>query len=251
MNDWFDWNGVRCTENGMHVLSQPSIVMAKERVEHIDIPGLSGSLTRTEGSNVYSDKNLSCVCIVDKPHELVDEPPVSRIQKICGWLKGGGNVTFANQPEGYFKARIANQISFDQIVRGNPHRSFSVEFRCKPFMYLHSGDIPFVCTSEKLFFNPGNVPAAPVLKITGTGQGTIMSNGSTMLIDGLNEIGYIILDCEAKIAYKGAPGDPSDPLKLLGTRVTGEWLTLPAGDSFISFSGGIETVTVTPRWRCV
>ena len=36
--DWFEWNGVRCTEYGMHVLGQPSIISAAERVSNVKFP---------------------------------------------------------------------------------------------------------------------------------------------------------------------------------------------------------------------
>lgn len=244
MNDWFDWNNTRCTNYGIRVLNQPSIIRAQERVESIVIPGLSGSLTRTEGKDIFEEKNQSCVCIIE-------DDVINRIAKIGGWLRGGGNVTFANQPDGYYKARIANQIPFDKILRNHPHRSFSVEFICQPFFYLFTGDTSRSYYSGERLTNPGNIASAPIIKVTGDGDGTIMCGESTMLTNGLGEVGYIIIDCEAKIAYKGAPGDPTDPLTLLGTRVTGEWLTIPTGDSYFTFTGGISSVEITPRWRNV
>lgn len=27
MNDWFEWNGKRCTEYGIHVLEQPPLTL--------------------------------------------------------------------------------------------------------------------------------------------------------------------------------------------------------------------------------
>ena len=74
---------------------------------------------------------------------------------------------------------------------------------------------------------------------------------TTMLVNSFENIDYILLDCKAKIAYKGANGDPNDPLMLLGTRVSGEWLNIPTGNSFITITGGISSAIVTPRWRCI
>ena len=252
--DWFEWSGTKCTQYGMHVLGQPSILSAAERVSNEEIPGRSGSLTLLEGDNIFDDITIVIVCVIDDPYEIVDGESVSRIAKICGWLRGNGEVKFANQQEGYYKGRVSNQISFDKIVNGNPHLSFQVQFRCQPFFYLDSGEtaitIP-VADSPKQLTNPGNTPSQPIIKLTGTGEGTIMAGGSTMLINSFEDIEYLMLDCEAKIAYTGAPGDPSDPLKLLGTRVTGEWLTIPTGTSFFTMTGDITSAVVTPRWRCV
>lgn len=252
--DWFEWNSTKCTQYGMHVLGQPSIISAAERVSNEEIPGRSGALTLLEGDNIFDDITLAVTCVIDSPYETAEGESVSRIAKICGWLRGNGEIKFANQPDGYYKGRMSSQISFDKIVSGDPHMAFQVQFRCQPFFYLDSGEtaitIP-VADSPKQLTNPGNIPSQPVIKLTGTGEGTIMAGNSTMLINSFEDIEYLMLDCEAKIAYTGIPGDTSDPLKLLGTRVTGEWLTIPVGTSFFTLTGNITSAIVTPRWRCV
>ena len=88
MNDWFDWNGVRCTEYGIHVTEMPSLTVPAERVSHTTVPGRPGSLTSLEGEDVYDDMLLSATCVLDDP---------ARIPIIAAWLKGSGTVTFANR----------------------------------------------------------------------------------------------------------------------------------------------------------
>lgn len=255
MNDWFEWNGVKCTEYGIHVLKQPSFIMAQERVEFIDIPGRSGSVARTEGSGIYSSISLACTCVIDSPYDVDESSGIMVIEKICGWLRGNGKVTFSNRTNGFYRARIENQISFDQIVQGNPHRSFSVQFRCDPYFYLDEGEIPFTVTGTTTLINPGNVESQPLIKVIGSGDGSISFTGSeslpSMYINSFDGLSYIILDCEAKIAYKGSKDNPLDPLTLLGTRVEGDWLVIPDGASFLTLSGGIRSVEITPRWRCL
>ena len=124
MNDWFSWNGVKCTEYGIHVLEQPPITIPAERATFTNIPGRPGSLTTLEGDDVYDDLILTAQCMISDP---------GRIRTIASYLKGSGKVTFANRPGGFYFARIVNQIPFEKILRGNPHRSFAVNFRCKPF----------------------------------------------------------------------------------------------------------------------
>ena len=78
----------------------------------MDVPGRSGSLTVLEGDAVYDDLVLTAQCIVEN---------TERYAEIAAYLKGSGKVTFANRPEGYYEARITNQIPFEKILRGNPH----------------------------------------------------------------------------------------------------------------------------------
>ena len=42
MNDWFEWNGKRCTEYGIHVSEQPPLTLPAERVTFTDVPGRCG-----------------------------------------------------------------------------------------------------------------------------------------------------------------------------------------------------------------
>lgn len=248
--DWFEWNGVKCTEYGMHALSLPSAIRPSERISTTSIPGRSGSLTVLEGDDIFDDVSLSCTCVIDQPYDTVDGTSVSRIAKISGWLRGLGTVRFPNRPEGYYKARVANQISFDQIVRGDPHRSFSVQFSCTPYFYLTSGDEEqtFTTTGQTIT-NEGNVPSQPLIKLTGTGEGAIMIGDQTMTISSFDDINYIMLDCEAKVAYQGERDSTSDPLKLLGTRVSGDWIKIPTGTSYVTLTGKITAAVITPRWR--
>lgn len=254
MEDWFEWNGKKCTDFGMHVLSQPAIISPMERAEQQKIPGKSGVLTVLEGDCVYDNITPSCTCVIDDPYMMVEGATVSRIAAITGWLRGNGTIVFANRPEGYYKGRVANQISFEKAVQGNPHRLFSVQFQCEPFFYLESGDTEITLTDSALLENPGNVPSAPLLVISGTGDNaTIMCGSSTMLIDfaGDNDpIESITLDCEAKIAYTGT-GTPSDPFVLRGTRVTGEWLTIPVGSNYFVMSEEVTSAVITPKWRVI
>lgn len=251
MKDWLIWNGTDCRDYGVHVLSQPSIVSPAERVSYTTIPGKSGSVTTLEGEGIYDDLNLSAGCVIDDPYMTEDGESVSRIAKICGWLKGGGTVKFASRPEGYYKGRVANQISFDKIVRGNPHRSFSVEFQVRPFLYLTSGDAVITKTTSGAIPNEGNIYSEPLLKVYGTGEGTIMCGSSTMIITSFDNISSITLDCEAKVAYTGEKGSTTNPMTLLGTRVTGEWLKIAEGTPMFSFTGGITKIEITPRWRWI
>lgn len=250
--DWFEWNGVNCTKYGMHVLQQPSYIRPSERAEYKEIPGRSGSLTLLEGDDIYDDITLACTCIIDDPMYIND---------ICGWLRGYGTVTFANDADrddggGYYEARIDNQISFDKVLAGHPHRSFQVQFRCRPFRRLDSGNEVLVATASPFkLTNKGNVASLPLIRVhagdTAIEDKTIMIGSSSMIINSLEANNYLNIDCEAKKAYRGTRGSTTDPLTLLGTRVTGEWMNIPTGDSYLSFTDGIAKVEIIPRWRCL
>ena len=121
MQDYFLWNGVDCRAYGIHVTEQPPITIPLERSTQTNVPGRPGSLTQLEGEDIYDDMILSVTCFISAP---------AQIPAIAAWLKGSGTVTFGNRTGGYYKARIANQIPFEKVLRGNPHCHFAVNFRC-------------------------------------------------------------------------------------------------------------------------
>ena len=125
MKDWFIWKGSRCTDYGIHVLMQPDITVPAERATFTDVPGRSGSLTTLQGEDVYDDMILPAECIVSD---------MSRINDIAAYLKGGGQVTFACRPGGYYEADSKswfgnlNEGDYVYIVAGSSKGAGKVHF---------------------------------------------------------------------------------------------------------------------------
>lgn len=230
MNDWFEWNEVRCTEYGIHVLEQPVLTLPNERVTFVDVPGRSGSLTVLEGDAVYDDLVLTAQCMVEN---------LERYEEIASYLRGSGHVTFANRPEGYYEARIVNQIPFEKILRGNPHRTFTVNFRCKPFWYAESAPAITVTQSSSFVTNPGNVYAEPVITVYGSGTITLMVGMSIADLSGI--AGSITLDTPLMEAYSGVTS--------MNSAMSGEFPVLLPGVNAISWTGNVSKVVIEPHWR--
>ena len=231
MQDWFDFNGVRCTTKGIHVSEQPPITIPEERATFTDVPGRSGSLTQLEGDDVYKDLTLAATCFISS---------TANIDQVISYLKGSGKVTFANRQGGFYYGRIVNQIPFEKILRGNPHCSFSVNFRCKPFLYLNSGSTPVtVARSGNFVTNPGCVASEPVITITGSGDITLMVG---MQIIELSDVdGTITIDSELQETYSG-----STPCN---EKMEGDYPLLQSGSNAISWDGNVSSVVITPNWR--
>lgn len=230
MNDWFKWNGVKSTELGIYVGQQPPITYPAERIVYTDVPGRNGSLVVLEGEDVYNDLTLSVQC------SMKDE---DRINEIGAWLRGGGKVEFANRRGGYYLARIANQIPFNQILRGRKNRQFTVNFRCKPFWYAND-DAPVEINSPGTIENPGNVACEPKITVTASGDYTLTVNGSIIEV----KDGSIIIDSELRDCLT------SDGTLLANNRVTmSEYPVLKPGTNAISWSGSVTGVSVLRRVR--
>lgn len=230
LNDWFSWNGVRCTNYGIRVSEQPPITLPAERATYVDVPGRPGSLTLLEGDDVYEDMILTATCFIQS---------ADSIGAIAAYLKGNGRVTFANRQNGFYHARIVNQIPFDKILRGNPHRAFAVNFRCKPFFYLNDSPQITLTQSSAFLTNPGSVYSEPVITVYGTGEITLMIG---MTIVELSDIaGAITLDTPLMEAYNGVTS--------MNNCVSGDFPTLLPGANAVSWSGNVSQVVIQPNWR--
>ena len=173
---------------------------------------------------------LSATCFIDDPEQ---------IPAIAAWLRGSGTVTFANREGGFYYARITNQISFDKILRGNPHRSFVVNFRCQPFFYQENVANVTLTVSGKFITNPGSVFSEPVITVYATGDVTLMV-GTTVLT--LSEVdGSITIDTPLKEAYTGVTS--------LNGKMSGEFPILSPGANAVSWTGVVTKVVIQPNWR--
>lgn len=232
MKDYIIWNGINSRTVGITVTELPEIILPEERVTFTDIPGLSGSLAQTEGTDVYKDITLAVKC-------YCPSPTPQAVQAIAGYFRGSGKLELPSRPDGYYEARVVNQIQFAKILRGNTPRSFSVNFRCKPFLRLYSGETKQEVTSSSFLLNPTGIQARPLITITGSGDITLLVG--TKIIQ-LTDIGNgITLDSELQEAYYGN--------ELKNTQMTGEFPVLGPGNTAISWTGGnVTRVSVTPRW---
>ena len=230
MNDWFSWNGVKCTEYGIHVLEQPPITIPAERTTFTNIPGRPGSLTTLEGDDVYDDLILTAQCMISDS---------SNIRAIASYLKGSGKVAFANRPGGFYNARVANQIEFSKILRNHENRAFTVNFRCQPFWHQENVPEITVTTSGTFVNNPGSVYSEPVITVYGSGEITLMVGMTIVELEGIT--GCITLDTPLMEAYNGA-------ISMNGC-MSGDFPTLLPGSNAISWTGNVTKVVIQPNWR--
>ena len=230
---WFMWNGVRSTDMGVIVTEQPAIIRPEERLLATkNVPGRSGSLTIAEGDLVYDTFTASVTCML-RNSALI--PQISR------WLHGSGQLVLGNYAYGYYNARVNNQISFAQILRGRENKTFAVNFLCQPFLYLTTGDVETeYTTSGVTITNRGTVFSEPYITVYGSGDISISIGDRTLEIADVD--GNIVIDNAARLAYKGDVN--------LCSSVTGDdWLIFPEGTSTLSWTGNVSKITIIPKWR--
>ena len=230
MKDWFEWNGTRCTAYGIHITEQPAIIRAPERVTFTNVPGRSGSLTTLEADDVYDDFILPVECTVSD---------MNRVQEISAWLRGAGTLKLAARPGGFYHARISNQIEFAKVLRNHENRTFTVNFRCKPFWYMESPPTLTLTTASTFITNPGTIASEPLITVTGSGDITLMVGMTICELSGIS--GSITLDTPLMEAYSGTTS--------LNSRMSGDFPVLLPGMNAVSWTGNVSALEIAPNWR--
>lgn len=207
----------------------PNIPSAEEDGEWVTIPGADGERFVPNGAL----KSVSFPV-------PIWVPPDADLNAVTAWLSREGNLRF-NDWGWFWKARVDGQVDFAPCTF-NDGWVATVLFKAKPHRYVWPEADVIVATSGTSVPGRGSAPARPLIEISGSGNVTVMIGGSTVMIDDLD--GSVMLDCEAKIAYSGP---------ILMTEITsivdGIWPTLDPDSTLISWTGNVDSVKITPRWR--
>ncbi len=109
-------------ELSIHIEHLPDIQRARERVEYITVPGRSGTLTKTEGDNIY-DSYVKSFDII-----ALDEEKIPSINRL---LRGNGKIIFSNEPQFRYTVSITDGWSFNRFFR--KWRRATISMETQPF----------------------------------------------------------------------------------------------------------------------
>ena len=87
---FFIWKGVDCRAMGIITRGPAPIVRPEERVKHVEIPGVAGDYTETEGEDIYNSYIQTVSLSVRDGYN---------VRKVFRWLRGKGFVTFSGEPD--------------------------------------------------------------------------------------------------------------------------------------------------------
>lgn len=232
----FKYNGVDSSEYGVYITDAPAFTTGEMDTDTVDVPGL-GELSIILGGRKDTEVDLECY-IAD----------MANYDAAAAWLSADGDfhdLVLSCDNTKARRARLDGEIEAEHVLRTMDARTIRVPMRIKPYRYQANPANPTtITTSGTAITNPGTVASAPLLVVSGSGDGTLMVGSSTMIFTGMPS-GGMTVDCDAKFAYTG-----SGTTRVLATQyITGDWIEIGTGTQYVTFSGGITGVTITPRWR--
>lgn len=241
MADWFEFAGARSSDFGVIVQDFPPLTTGEERAEFVPIPGRSGSVTITEGDDVYDDIVLSVGCYIRD---------LDKIDLITAWLRGSGLLVLGNAPDRAYTARCVNQMEFMRLIRGRQYRTFNAVFRCDPRRYVFPEPAAQTFTSSPASItNPGTAAAEPIITVVGSGDVELTVGNSLISIDDLSgPITSVTINCASGNAYST---DLTPTYNMSGRVSVSSPIKLYPGANTILWSGTVTSVTVSRPWRYV
>ena len=237
MEPYFIFRGIDSRNIGVVVEDIFDVHRPKRNVQTIQVPGRDGRLTQDDGTyDTYTiSGKINCF-----------GAPLS---DVYAWLSGSGDLILGDEPTRSIRASATAQIKNTRFRCDGCYDSLQVSFECQPFRYhieQTEGDDVTITSSPDTVTNPGTYKSAPQMTIEGTGN--IVLTIGTQIVEIEELEGGIIIDSEM--------GDCFDLTKtrLLNSQVTlmdDEFPTLAPGANIISWTGSVEKITITPRWRDV
>ena len=196
------------------------------------IPGRNGDIIQDNG----------CYKNVERTYEVSFDAPnedfATYANAVSAWLHsttGYARLEDSYEPNYYRMATYQESNIFENLY--NQAGTATIVFECKPQRFLKTGDNTITIQNSLTIMNPTGFEAYPLFKVTGT-SGVLTVNGKQITLSSID--GYTMLDCELQDAYKETINKNST--------VSGTFPVLKPGTNTISWTGGISSVTMKPRW---
>ncbi|HHK5539207.1 phage tail family protein [Bacillus cereus] len=208
------------------LVGRPVIPTAKQKVEHIEIPGRHGSLTK---KGAYENVPFKV-----KFNMLERENIKPFIRRAKPWLLQGKTLFFTDDD---VHRKIKHVEMGDITTEIEEHGEFEVDFTIDPFEYTE--DVNLKLTKPGVIYNPGTIESDPKFWIVGNGTFRITINDVSFQIKDVN--GSVVIDSEVLEAY-------TDTISM-NNKMVGQFPIFNMGENKIEWSGSIQFMEIRPRWR--
>ena len=220
---YFIWKNKDCRAMGVKLSGPAAIIRPEERVQHVEIPGVSGDMTETEGPHIYNSY-IHTVSISVRGG--------IRVREVYKWLRGSGYVTFSSEPDRRQKARVIGAITLNRVSRNLDNWAGEVQFYCQPLKELLNEQIMTITSTSSVVPNLGDVACRPRILATASGTTmTLSANAKVLEITGLTSGTSYLIDSEIMDVLT------ADETSILTANSEGEFPELEVGDNIIGGSG--------------
>lgn len=220
-----------------HIATAPHNIRPVRKMSVVQIAGSNREIVDMEDAWECYDQPYS-MFVGDGSEDSIQEAlnDVARVLYKNGW-----QVLLDDYEPDYYRLAYY-QGGFDAENRYTRLGKFDISFRCRPERYLIAGNYDISVSSGETITNPTAYSAKPLIRIAGSGSGTLTVAGTVMSFTGITD--YLYIDCDTMDVYRQATENRNNLM-------TGSFPVLPSGNSIITFSGGITSVTILPRFHVI
>ena len=219
---------------GVWLQGPVAIVRPEERVDHVQIPGKSGDLTETEGTDVYNSYIQTATILVKGGFH---------VRQVYSWLRGSGYVTFSGEPDRRQPARIIGAVTLNKHSHNLDWWVGEVQFYCQPLKEKTNDSAVEITSSGSNVLNAGDVTAHPRIKAKASGTSlTVTAGGKTLTLSSTVSNAEYIIDSDT-MEVTSADGTTS-----LTKNSSGSFPVLPVGSNSVTGSGWSK-LTIDRRER--
>lgn len=230
------WDGITSDSLNCIVERYPTYTVPQRKQSAISVPGRNGDLLLQQ--QAYSNYIQGYDIYLSGPRNNSKLPDVARA--VAAWLNVGGYRKLVDDytPGSYRMAFFQGPMDLENTF--NLYGRTTIEFNCKPQRFLNSGDTAqTISTSGGTITNPTAFNAKPLITVYGSGAATLQVGEYVCTLSSIDE--SITLDSDTENAYKGTTN--------LNSKVTiPDFPELAPGDNEITWTGGITSVEIIPRW---
>lgn len=232
----FYLDGVSCRRYGISVSGEDTFNGPERDVESLEIPGRNGDLTLD--NKRFKNIPIPYPAIVLGNFKRNAAAARAWLLSVPGYRRLEDNY----HPDEFRLAKYKEGLEFKPWAN-NHSGEVTITFDCAPQRFLKSGEDPVEFTEPGVLINPTLFTALPLITLTGDGAGELIVNGHIIQISDVG--GSVTLNREIRRAYAGTTRRDYT--------MTGhfDWLDLVPGENTISFNGGINAVSIIPRWWTV
>lgn len=237
------WNGVNSETIGLHIERAARIIRPRRKAEVVSIAGRNGDLVMMQDAwDNY-----------EQPYDIwfgngTNLSAETGADAVSAWLhsaSGYARLEDTYEPDIYRMAFYVNEQDIENAI--TEYGRETIRFNCRPERFLKSGETPItLSTSNVQMQNPTQYASRPLIRINGSGSGTLTIAGTktySVSITGISS--YMYLDCDEQNAYKTAGTNLNNKVTITNGV---DFPRLNAGANTITWTGGITSVVITPRW---
>lgn len=217
-----------------YIAAAPNIPKPIRKATVVQIPGTSREVVQMEDAWETYDQ-VYTLFVGDGSQDSIQQA-IDDVSKVL--YKSGWQTLEDDYDPSYF--RLAYFLGgFETDNKKTRVGLFDVTFKCRAEKFLASGNNRINVATGSSVNNPTNFIAKPLIYVEGLGSGTLVVGGTTVNLTGLAD--YIYIDCDKMDVYR-LPAENRNSL------MTGNFPVLNPGNNIVTFTGGITSVKITPRY---